>query len=96
MNNKLIRFWFKFDNNTNLVPLGLVCGCGITAFNYDDALNIMKEKIFKEENIPEIIIKIENVDICTLDQGHVVPNMYSPNYRGIWFPIGYHENKSSV
>jgi len=32
---------------------------------------------------------IEDVDIRTLDQGHVIPNMLPPSWRGIWFPLGY-------
>ena len=31
----------------------------------------------------------EDVDISTLDEGHVRPNMGNPLRRGIWFPIGY-------
>ncbi len=92
MNNKLIRFWFKFENN----PFPVKLGCGVTAFNDIDALTIIREQVFKNKNLPQVTIKIENVDITTLDQGHVVPNMFSPNYRGIWFPLGFHENKSSV
>ncbi len=92
MNNKLIRFWFKFENN----PIPLNFGCGVTAFNDIDALTIIKEQVFKNKPFPEVAVKIENIDINTLDQGHIIPNMYSPNYRGIWFPIGFQKNKSSV
>jgi hypothetical protein len=28
----------------------------------------------------------EDVDIQTLDQGHVLPNMGVPSERGVWFP----------
>ncbi len=92
MNNKLIRFWFKFEND----PIPLKLGCGVTAFNDIDALTIIKELVFKNKDLPEVTTKIENIDITTLDQNHIVPNMYSPNFRGIWFPIGFQENKSSV
>jgi hypothetical protein len=33
--------------------------------------------------------KKENLDIRTLDQGHVIPNMKDPTLRGVWFPLGY-------
>ena len=39
--------------------------------------------------MPIIKRMIENVDIRELDQGHVVPNMKPPNWRGVWFPLGY-------
>ncbi|MBA3680090.1 MAG: hypothetical protein H0W73_02725 [Bacteroidetes bacterium] len=71
MNNKLIRFWFKFENN----PIPLNFGCGVTAFNDIDALTIIKEQVFKNKPFPEVAVKIENIDINTLDQGHIIPNM---------------------
>jgi hypothetical protein len=92
----LKRFWFEFDfidniNNKNL-PGGCVMGCGVTAFNYDDALDILKEKVFKK-NPPATIKKvIEDIDISTLEKGHVFPNLSPkspPNIRGVWFPQGF-------
>ncbi len=38
----LKRYWFKFDNN-NLLPQ-IKMACGVTAFTYEDALNLMKKK----------------------------------------------------
>jgi len=29
---------------------------------------------------------VEDVDVRTLDQGHVVPNMGAVNFPGVWFP----------
>jgi hypothetical protein len=31
----------------------------------------------------------QDVDVQSLDQGHVIPNMHPPNWRGIWYPKGY-------
>jgi len=39
--------------------------------------------------MPEIKKVIENVDVSTLDAGHVLPNMSPPNIRGVWFPLRY-------
>jgi hypothetical protein len=64
-------------------------GCGVTAFDFQDALRLMDQKIFHSQQRPPFKNIVENVDIRTLDQGHVVVNMRPPNWRGIWFPIGY-------
>lgn len=82
----LKRFWFKFEPSDQV--LGLHMGCGVTAFDYEDAVKLLRENIFKGE-LPNIISCQENVDISTLDQNHVVPNMGVVAVRGIWFPRGY-------
>jgi hypothetical protein len=82
----LTRYWFEFEPQAFRV---WSIGCGVTAFNYSDALSIMKQAMFKTEDLPPIKKCTENIDIRTLDQGHVIPNMGPPNFRGIWFPQGY-------
>ena len=89
----MIRYWFEFKHSDDIFLLGLKLGCGVTAFNYDDAINILQEAIFKAKKLPDIKNCIENIDIKNLDQGHVIPNMWPPNFRGIWYPIGF--NKTS-
>lgn len=61
----------------------------MTTFSYEDAIAIIREKIFAGKIIPEIKTKIEAVDVSTLDPTHVIPNMRSPREKGIWFPLGY-------
>ncbi|WP_343694012.1 hypothetical protein [Chitinophaga sp.] len=88
----MTRYWFEFDIplvDAHNLPSGLLIGCGITAYNYEDAISILKDKVFKEQVIPVIKRMIENVDIRTLDQGHVIPNMTPPVARGVWFPYAY-------
>jgi hypothetical protein len=41
------------------MPFGVVVGCGITAFNYADAISILQEKVFKGDKIPEREEEIE-------------------------------------
>lgn len=53
-------------------------------YNYDDAIKILDEKIFVTTRRPPFKRVVEDVDICTLDQGHVIPNMKPPIYRGVW------------
>ena len=83
------RFWFEFDISIeDAPPVGTLIGCGVTAYNYDDAIQILTEKIFTDE-IPTIISTKENIDVSTLDSNHVQPNIGDPSVRGIWFPLGY-------
>jgi hypothetical protein len=84
---ELKKFWFKIKNNRKLPP-GVIMGCGITAFNIDDAKKILSEKVFKNE-LYEIEEFKENVDISTLDTNHILTNMHPTNIRGVWFPLGY-------
>mgnify|MGYP007010094183 CR=1 FL=1 len=88
----MLRYWFEFDLNfadVARIPAGTLIGCGVSAYNYEDAVGILKEKVFKSNDLPAIKRMVENVDIRTLDQGHVIPNMSSPVARGVWFPMGY-------
>ena len=89
----LTRYWieFKSDEPSDL-PYGLSYGCGVTAFDFTDAIKIIQDKIFKGNAPPEVKIKTDHIDIQTLDAGHVLPNMTSPDKRGIWFPIGFQDN----
>jgi hypothetical protein len=83
------RYWFEFEIEKNKVfeyPVGINLGCGITAINYEDAIDILKTSFFSEIEMPKIIKVIENVNINELDQTHVIPNMNPPIYRGVWFP----------
>ena len=91
---KLIRFWVEFEKPDedvikNIVRKGVGRGCGVTAFTKEDAINIMKETVFRNEDLPKILKLIENVDVNTLDQGHVIPNMGVVSIRGIWHPKGH-------
>ncbi len=75
---KLRRFWFKSSKNL---------GAGITAYSRNDAEEILNGAIKRHSLELEIIEVLEDVNIQDLDQGHVIPNMNPPNFRGIWFPM---------
>lgn len=71
----LHRFWFKTSNHY---------GIGVTAYSREDALELIKNaEYLRDENIESVV---DDVDIRTLDQGQVIPNMGPPNFRGVWFP----------
>lgn len=84
---ELRRFWFTFKNPPPFNPLGL--GCGVTARDHADAIEILTAKVFGKTSVLFVETVIEDVDIQTLDQDHVLPNMGFVTNRGVWFPQGY-------
>jgi hypothetical protein len=84
MSAELRRFWLKFDSDD--VRHGL--GYGVTAWTENDALQIVQSDVLGGEPLPTFTLQAD-VDIPTLDPGHILPNMESPNWRGIWYPRGY-------
>ena len=84
--NNLHRFWFTFQDPPQFSPLGL--GCGITAHDYEDAERILASLVFAGRAVPIIKSVVEDIDVQTLDQSHVVPNMGLVTTRGVWFPQG--------
>jgi len=91
--NKLIRYWFEFEfNHFTELPIGLALGCGITAYNYNDAIEMLQKQVFENRPIAKIKKVIENVDVSTLEANHVLLNMPTPStIRGIWYPSGYND-----
>ena len=94
MISKLRRFWFRFHDLPKFTPIRL--GCGVTARDYADAIEILGGTVFKGQTMPTIASVIEDVDIATLDPGHVIPNMEAPVFRGVWFPKGYLDSHEPV
>lgn len=87
----LKRYWFNFEKFGKPTPLNL--GCGVTAYDYDDAVNLLGQRVFTGKELPRIAGYTEDVDVSTLDQKHVLPNIGLVTVRGIWFPQGYEEMK---
>lgn len=86
----LKRYWVEFEITlAGNYPAGLGYGCGVTAYDKNDALRILNVQIFKTTSIPPIKKVIEDVNLQSLDQEHVIPNMKPPLLRGVWFPLGY-------
>lgn len=83
----LKRYWFEFEKWPKPTPINF--GCGVTAYDYDDAVLLLKERIFGENGPPPIERFTEDVDISTLERNHVQPNLCNVDTRGIWFPQGY-------
>ena len=81
----LHRYWIVFDDPRRFA-LGLGLGCGVTAFDLRDAISLLEQQLFKGPLPFPIASTTNDVDVRTLDEGHVIPNMRPPNLRGIWFP----------
>jgi hypothetical protein len=84
----LSRFWFEFEGDMHSLPPGTVLGCGVTALDREDALSILASRVFKGSLAP-IRSETSDVDVSTLDAGHILPNMDDPTLRGVWFPRGF-------
>jgi hypothetical protein len=84
---RLKRFWIRFRSIPAFDRLKL--GCGVTAHSYDDALSILRVVVFHGKDLPLVDHVIEDVDVRTLDEKHVIPNMEPPIWRGVWFPKGF-------
>jgi hypothetical protein len=61
-------------------------GCGVTAYDLADARKLLQEQVFSNYGAELIDEVIEDIDISTLDDKHVRPNMGNPVVRGVWFP----------
>lgn len=83
----LKRYWFTFEKLQQPTPLNL--GCGVTAFSKEEAIELLKKRVFKNDDLPLVTQCAENIDISTLESNHVRPNMGNPIFHGVWFPLGY-------
>lgn len=77
MNVKLRRFWFR-------TATGL--GIGVTAYTEQEATQLARSAAEEHDLNFDVLEIIRDVDIRTLDWGHVIPNMHPPSLRGVWFP----------
>lgn len=84
---RLKKFWFRFEPFPKPSPLNM--GCGVTAYSYEDALYLLQDHVFGENEIPRMMECIENIEQTALDQKHILPNIGDATIRGIWFPLGY-------
>jgi len=84
----LHRYWIKFTGSPeDLWPCQM--GCGVTAYDEEDALRLIQERIFQEKPLPPVQKIDTDIDLSTLDPSHILPNIGVPIRRGIWFPMGF-------
>ena len=96
----LTRFWFEFELPPYPLEPGihldgpewwkpirrLTYGVGVTGWDRNDCLHMISRHLLDDDDLPPIRQEIVDVDIRTLDQLHVVPNMGVCSWRGIWYP----------
>jgi hypothetical protein len=88
---RLVRYWITFHPET--AGDARLPGCGVTAWSAEDAFAILGETVFRGRSLPPVATLTEDVDVSTLDAGHVLPNMLPPVWRGVWFPIGFADSE---
>ena len=81
MNKLLTPYWIELDSYS-----GLASFVGVTAYSMDDVTLLLKDQLFRKEEMPRIKNLIENIHFKDLDQNHVVPNMGPITERGVWYP----------
>jgi hypothetical protein len=90
MNSELHRYWYQLDlTGYDEPPAGSQLGVGVTAHDQSDATRLIATRVFGGRSLPPILSITSDVDISSLDPGHVRPNMGNVLARGIWFPLGY-------
>ena len=85
--SNLIRFWFEFEGDIHLLrPFRIGIGCGVTAYDYNDAVDLIRSELFDGAPLPKIKRVIDNIDVRTLEYNHVQRGMGVCVWRGIWWP----------
>src|SRR5687768_13629377 len=90
----LRRFWFEFDlSGEALRRFGYFpsYGVGITAYNYEDALSLLRKWVIRGDEMPKITKVIENVNVSRLLEANfahtkLLPHLGCPAWRGVWHP----------
>ena len=82
------KFWFRFDIPASELPIGVGLGCGVNARSLELALEMVRERVFAGP-LPALSVVIEDVEISSLDEEHVLPNLGDVFAEGVWFPKGY-------
>ena len=60
-------------------------GCGVSGFDEEDCLALVRQQIFQGEELPEVRDRVPDVDVATLPQ-HLRDHLGNPSLRGVWFP----------
>jgi hypothetical protein len=91
-NALLRRYWSEFEEAGESL---LYLGCGITAHDKQDAIRILRERVYTspmfmgdELKPPAIARCVEDVDMSTIEKSHIAPNITASIFvRGVWWPV---------
>ena len=64
---------------------GLGYGCGVTAYDEADAMKLKEAHLFPIYGTRTILEIVQDIDVRTLNEKKIRPNMGNPAVRGIWF-----------
>jgi hypothetical protein len=81
------RFWIAIEPLPYASNLNL--GCGVTAETEEEAVAILLERAAASNDAVSIRSITLDVDVSTLDDRHVLPNVGNIFRKGIWWPQGY-------
>ena len=77
------RYWLTFQAIGKPHPINL--GCGVTAVGLEDAL-LMVRTAFPDLSLGQPVTVAEDVDLSTLDERHILPNLGNVLEPGMWWP----------
>lgn len=80
----LRRFWITFSDIGKPSPLNL--GCGVTANTEEEAVCLVRDKVFPIFGERELSGVEVDVDVSNLDTDHVILNSGNPAAFGVWYP----------
>ena len=67
-------------------------GVGVTGNDLDECFDVVQKRIFGKAAMPAVLKVVQDIDVSTLDQDRVLPNIEPPIWRGIRFPPGFAES----
>jgi hypothetical protein len=87
----LTRYWFEFGlSGEDLRRFGYfpAYGVGITAYDYQDALSLLRRWVLRTDEMPKIERVTENVDVSNLleKNSRILFQLGCPAWRGVWHP----------
>jgi hypothetical protein len=89
----LRRYWFEFEAREGSpgkvdVTSWPRTNVGVTAYDYDDAIALLKRQVFASSELPQISRVLVDFDMAELlmRDKHVGPSRCCPVWRGVWYP----------
>ncbi len=91
----LHRYWFEFEKPKPRDPeqgISFVCWppaeCGLTAYDYHDAVALLKLFLFRDEPLPTIANMTPDVDMNLVwdHYEYIRTDCSCPLWRGVWWP----------
>lgn len=82
----LTRYWIRFKSNEEHEGATILRYCGVTAFDFEDALKMIKRQVIYFDSPQDLVSVVENVDVSELDANHIPPNIGLTCCRGVWYP----------